>query len=136
MFQKIKIKHLNSLKENKGEYMGLLDIFKKSKKVDVTKVENNLKTVSQKTVSKQTEHRLDLTKKIDNSFKKLNLDKPEILSNALFLIDVSGSMDDLVDNMKKIDHLRDVMKNYQDARKICFSKKLYLMYSELSLKKK
>src|SRR3990172_5419662 len=89
MFQKIKIKHLNSLKENKGEYMGLLDIFKKSKKVDVTKVENNLKTVSQKTVSKQTEHRLDLTKKIDNSFKKLNLDKPEILSNALFLLDVS-----------------------------------------------
>lgn len=117
--------------------MGILDLFKKSKKTDTLNVENNVlaQPIDRQVVpSQQMTHdqleqngyrKLDLSKKMDNSFKKLNLDKPDVLSSRLFVLDTSGSMDDEVDDKRKIDHLRNTMKNYTSARKICFSDKIY-----------
>lgn len=104
--------------------MGLLDIFRKDKRVKTT--ENNIqenKIIREEPVKTESinTHKLDLTKKMDNSFKKLNLDKPDVLSGTLFLLDVSGSMGEKSGDKRKIDHLRLVINNYPMGRKICFS---------------
>lgn len=70
---------------------------------------------------KEDKKPLDLTKKISLNFEKLNLHKEEVRQKRLFLLDVSGSMDDKVGEKRKIDHLRDVMKQYLDAKILSFS---------------
>ncbi len=71
-------------------------------------------------------HKLDLSKDIDESFKKLDLDKPDVLEETVFVLDVSGSMDGMSGKQRKIDHLRDVMSKYPTAHKVCFSDDVYL----------
>ena len=95
--------------------MGFLDnIFKKKLKEQT--IENKDKETEEPSVG-----RIDLSKKIGLNFSKLNLDKEDVRTNTLFLLDVSGSMDEKVDRVKKIDSLREVMRRYPDAKKICFS---------------
>jgi Mg-chelatase subunit ChlD len=64
---------------------------------------------------------LDLTKKIALNFEKLDLHKEDVRKKRLFLLDISGSMDDKIGEKRKIDHLRDVMIKYPDAKILCFS---------------
>ena len=66
-----------------------------------------------------------LSDKIKLNFVKLNLDKPEVLSDTVFLLDVSGSMSAKVGKERKIDHLRNVMESYPTATKFCFSDDVY-----------
>lgn len=79
-----------------------------------------------KTETEQKVGGLDLTKKMELNFNKLNLDKPEVLEQTLFILDISGSMMDSIDGRRKIDHLRDVMKKYPNAEKICFSHHVWI----------
>jgi hypothetical protein len=84
----------------------------------------NNQPISIKTV---TPLKLDLSKRIGLNFEKLNLNKPEVLENIIFLLDISGSMDSIVDDKSKIDHLTDVMLKYPDAKMICFSSKVEMI---------
>ena len=55
----------------------------------------------------------------------MDLNKREVLLKNLFLLDVSGSMDNIVDGKRKIDHLRSIMADYPDAKMICFSSEVF-----------
>jgi len=101
--------------------MGFLDSILKKK----PKEEKNEQTSKQPSVNFQAPSeippKLDLSKKIGLNFSKLNLDKQDVREKTRFLLDVSGSMDSYINNIRKIDSLRDVMRNYPDAHKTCFS---------------
>lgn len=91
--------------------MGILDIFKQNS----TKKETGPLNLEKPLI-------INLTK----GFKKLDLDKPDILVNSLFVLDVSGSMDEkLHDGIRKIDSLRAVMEKIPTAKLICFSHNIY-----------
>lgn len=73
-------------------------------------------------VQKEEEKKpLDLAKKIALNFEKLDLHKEDVRKKRLFVLDVSGSMDDKIGGKRKINHLRDVMAKYPDAKILCFS---------------
>ena len=76
---------------------------------------------------------LDLTKKIALNFEKLNLHKEDVRKKRLFLLDVSGSMNERIGEKKKINHLRDVMANYQDAKILCFSSNVHKLSDTQSI---
>jgi len=116
--------------------MGLMDwLFKRTKKIPK---EHPLKTLSvdelidelnkrtpKINATPEQKSKLNLTKKIGLSFEKLDLNKREVLLKNLFLLDVSGSMDNIVDGKRKIDHLRSIMADYPDAKMICFSSEVF-----------
>lgn len=109
------------------------DILKKKPKPDVQTSKEQIQTskeqiqtskeqIQTQAVQKDEEKKpLDLTKKISLNFEKLNLHKEDVRKKRLFVLDVSGSMDDKVGEKRKINHLRDVMATYQDAKILCFS---------------
>ena len=68
-----------------------------------------------------TQGGLNLSKKIGLNLTKMNLDDADVRKKRRFLLDVSGSMNDEIHDVRKIDSLRDVMDKYPDAQKICFS---------------
>jgi hypothetical protein len=118
--------------------MGILDkIFGKSKpkekehttlSVDELVDRLNIKTETVITTKSQTQQlaplKLDLSKRIGLNFEKMNLDKSDVLEKTLFLLDISGSMDSLMEGKHKIDHLRDIMSKYPNAKMVCFSSKV------------
>lgn len=85
---------------------------------DIIKKRPDDKAQAQKEEDKKP---LDLTKKISLNFEKLDLHKEEVRKKRLFALDVSGSMDDKIGEKRKINHLRDVMAKYPDAKILCFS---------------
>lgn len=69
------------------------------------------------------EKALTLSDKIRVGLKEMKLEKAEIVAKqgVVFLLDISGSMQERVEGKRKIDHLRDVMQAYRDTRQVCFS---------------
>ena len=65
---------------------------------------------------------LDLVK----GMRSLDLNKPDVLASSLFLIDTSGSMDDRVKKVRKIEAVREVMAMIPNANKICFSSNVHI----------
>lgn len=95
---------------------------KESVQTQVKKEEEKPKEPVQAQVQKEEGKKpLDLTKKIALNFEKLNLHKEDVRKRRLFLLDVSGSMNERIGEKRKINHLCDVMANYQDAKILCFS---------------
>jgi hypothetical protein len=109
--------------------MGFLDFLKKDKpKIEKEKISSKDDLVEEEKISPKDVATKDiqvLSDKIKLNFVKLNLDKPEVLADTVFLLDVSGSMNEKVGKERKIDHLRDVMSSYPNANKFCFSDDVY-----------
>lgn len=97
--------------------MGFFDDILKQKK---PQVQTQVKKEEDKKPEEEKKP-LDLTKKIALNFEKLNLHKEDVRKRRLFLLDVSGSMNERIGEKRKINHLRDVMANYPDAKILCFS---------------
>jgi len=98
------------------------DILKKKEKPKYKEEPQVQKEQVQPHAKKEEEKKpLDLTKKIALNFEKLDLHKEDVRKKRLFLLDVSGSMDDKIGEKRKINHLRDVMSTYPDAKILCFS---------------
>ncbi len=77
---------------------------------------------SQNTVSK--------TQSMLEQLKGLKVEKEEKMrkeqkKTLVFLLDVSGSMTEYVDGMRKIDHLRLLIQDYPENRKISFSANIW-----------
>lgn len=51
--------------------------------------------------------------------------KPMVYSNGVLLLDTSGSMDYECDSERRIDKLREVVKNFPGAKTFCFSNDCY-----------
>jgi hypothetical protein len=66
---------------------------------------------------------LTLTEKIKRGLTEMKVEKQAIKrrERIIFLLDVSGSMDWDVNGRRKIDHLRSVLQEYRENRKICFN---------------
>lgn len=108
--------------------MSLLDLIRKKPKQQnpeqkVEQVNMDVEEVipKQPPPIKQSTGGLNLSKKIESSFDTLNLNKEDVRKKRRFLLDVSGSMEDEIHNVRKIDSLREVMGKYPDANKTCFS---------------
>jgi hypothetical protein len=68
-----------------------------------------------------------LTQKMREGLKTMRDEKAFITAkrNTVFLLDVSGSMVEVVDGKRKIDHLREVMREYADMKKVSFSETVF-----------
>lgn len=77
---------------------------------------------SQNTVSK-AQSMLEQLKglKVEKEEKRMKEQK----KNLVFLLDVSGSMSEHIDGMRKIDHLRSLIQDYPENRKISFSANIW-----------
>ncbi len=105
--------------------MGFLDkIFGKEKvKTEENKCQDDNCSSRQasKPVEEPVKSTLNLEKKIGLNFEKMGLNDPETLKKRLFVLDISGSMAEIVDGKRKIDHLRNIMEKYPDANMMTFS---------------
>lgn len=74
-------------------------------------------------INKNDENRLSLSQKLAKGLEQIIAKKD--FQKKIFLLDVSGSMENYVDDNSKLDHLRNIMKDYPEARKVCFSSDVY-----------
>jgi len=74
-------------------------------------------------VSRNNEKGLSLSQKLSECLEEIKVKKD--FQKKIFLLDISGSMDTYVEGKSKLDHLRDIMRDYPEARKICFSSDVY-----------
>lgn len=74
-------------------------------------------------VSKNDEKDLSLSQKLSKGLEEIKAKKD--FQKKIFLLDISGSMDMYVEGKSKLDHLRDIMRDYPEARKVCFSSDVY-----------
>lgn len=74
-------------------------------------------------VSRDDEKGLSLSQKLSKGLEEIKIKKD--FQKKVFLLDISGSMDCYVDDKSKLDHLRTIMKDYPEAKKICFSSDVY-----------
>ncbi len=74
-------------------------------------------------VSKNDEKGLSLSQKLSKGLEEIKAKKDFL--KKIFLLDISGSMDMYIEGKSKLDHLRDIMREYPEARKICFSSDVY-----------
>ena len=66
---------------------------------------------------------LSLSEKLRVGLEEVKVKKG--LRKKIFLLDVSGSMDEQIDRTTKLAHLKTIMKNYPAAKKVCFSTDIY-----------
>lgn len=64
-------------------------------------------------------NRLSLSQKLAKGLEEIKVKKD--FQKKIFLLDVSGSMYEHIDDKSKLEHLRSIMKDYPEARKMCFS---------------
>lgn len=74
-------------------------------------------------VSGNNENRLSLSQKLSKGLEEVKAKKDFL--KKIFLLDISGSMEICIEGKSKLDHLRSIMKDYPEARKICFSSDVY-----------
>lgn len=73
--------------------------------------------------SKNDEKNLSLSQKLIKGLEEIEVKKN--FQKKVFLLDISGSMEMYIEGKSKLDHLRDIMRDYPEARKICFSSDVY-----------
>lgn len=75
----------------------------------------------------RVQNTLSLSQKMRDGLAQIREEKHIIKQQEgiIFLLDVSGSMSDYVDDKPKIAHLREVMQDYQANRKVSFSGRIY-----------
>jgi len=73
--------------------------------------------------SNNDESRLSLSQKLSKGLEEIKAKKDFL--KKIFLLDISGSMEMYIEGKSKLDHLRDIMKDYPESRKICFSSDVY-----------
>jgi Mg-chelatase subunit ChlD len=69
------------------------------------------------------ESRFSLSQRLSKGLEEIKAKKD--LRKKIFLLDISGSMELYIEGMSKLDHLRNIMKDYPEAKKICFSSDVY-----------
>lgn len=74
-------------------------------------------------VSKNDEKSLSLSQKLSKGLEEIKAKKNFL--KKIFLLDISGSMDMYIEGKSKLDNLRDIMREYPEARKVCFSSDVY-----------
>lgn len=74
-------------------------------------------------VRKSDENRLSLSQKLAKGLEEIKVRKD--FQKKIFLLDISGSMEIYVEGKSKLDHLRAIMKDYPESRKVCFSSDVY-----------
>jgi hypothetical protein len=74
-------------------------------------------------IGNNDENRLSLSQKLSKGLEEIKA-KRDFLKK-IFLLDISGSMDTYIGGMSKLDHLRNIMKDYPESKKICFSSDVY-----------
>jgi Mg-chelatase subunit ChlD len=73
--------------------------------------------------SNNDEKSLSLSQKLTKGLEEIKAKKDFL--KKIFLLDISGSMEMYVEGRSKLDHLRHIMKDYPEARKVCFSSDVY-----------
>lgn len=84
---------------------------------------NELDVNNKNLVSSNNENRLSLSQKLSKGLEEIKAKKDFL--KKIFLLDISGSMEICIEGKSKLDHLRIIMKDYPEARKICFSSDVY-----------
>lgn len=74
-------------------------------------------------VSKNDEKGISLSQKLSKGLEEIKAKKD--FQKKIFLLDISGSMDTYIEGKSKLDHLRNIMKDYPESKKICFSSDVY-----------
>lgn len=69
---------------------------------------------------------LTFTNKLKEGIKSLKEEKQIMkqLEGIVLLLDTSGSMDDIIEGKRKIDHLREVVSEYPNIKKVSFSNRV------------